>query len=105
MPLGAWDGVVLGGSPQRVTGLRMANLNLTGPIPPELGGLTGLTRLSLYSDGLTGAIPPELGNLSNLEGLHLGGKLTGAIPTELANLSNLKSLQLSGNQLTGDDPR
>ena len=39
---------------------------MTGEIPPELGGLSNLTELSLADNGLTGEIPPELGGLSNL---------------------------------------
>ena len=36
---------------------------LTGEIPPELGGLSNLTELSLRDNQLTGEIPPELGGL------------------------------------------
>ena len=38
---------------------------MTGEIPPELGGLSNLTGLWLWSNQLTGEIPPELGGLSN----------------------------------------
>ena len=55
----------------RVVGLDLGYNGLSGPIPPELGGLSNLERLNLYSNDLSGAIPPELGGLSNLEGLHL----------------------------------
>ena len=46
---------------------------LTGEIPPELGGLSNLTRLVLSGNQLTGEIPPELGGLSNLTLLFLFG--------------------------------
>ena len=64
---------------------------MTGEIPPELGGLSNLTELSLSGNQLTGEIPPELGGLSNLTGLRLfhGNQLTGEIPPELGGLSNL----------------
>ena len=42
------------------------NNQLTGEIPPELGGLSNLTLLYLHANQLTGEIPPELGGLSNL---------------------------------------
>ena len=42
--------------------------DLSGAIPPELGGLANLGRelLNLSVNVLSGAIPPELGNLANL---------------------------------------
>ena len=57
---------------------------MTGEIPPELGGLSNLTRLWLDNNQLTGEIPPELGGLSNLTLLSLSSnQLTGEIPPEL----------------------
>ena len=35
--------------------------SLSGPIPPELGRLTGLRRLWLDRNQLSGSIPPALG--------------------------------------------
>ena len=75
---------------------------LTGDIPSALGQLVNLERLVL-GNGLTGPIPPELGRLVNLERLVLGNRLTGSIPPELGRLVNLKELRL-GNGLTGAIP-
>ena len=78
---------------------------LTGEIPPELGGLSNLKWLVLFGNQLTGEIPPELGGLSNLTLLYLGGnQLTGEIPPELGGLSNLQGLFLDDNGLTGCVP-
>ena len=124
--IAAWDGVTLSGSPLRVTSLVLSDSQLTGTIPPELGGLaslaelslgdnrltgpipawlgglTNLERLSLSQNQLSGAIPTELGSLSKLQVLSLGrNQLSGAIPTELGNITNLEELYLGGNQLTG----
>ena len=44
----------------------LAGNQLTGEIPAELGNLTSLIWLDLYSNQLTGEIPAELGSLSNL---------------------------------------
>ena len=91
-----------------LTSLRKLSLSgnaLTGPIPPELGDLTNLDRLSLYDNALTGPIPPELGSLADLTELVVSGnRLSGSIPTELGNLTNLESLWLSGNRLSGPIP-
>ena len=85
--------------------LSLYSNRLTGEIPPELGGLSNLTFLSLYSNQLTGEIPPELGGLSNLTGLDLwNNQLTGGIPPELGGLSNLTDMSLHSNQLTGEIP-
>ena len=68
-PITEWEGVAVGGVPQRVTGLRLNNRPLSGTIPPELGSLSNLQYLWLSSNQLTGEIPTgqsELGNLSSL---------------------------------------
>lgn len=124
-----WDGVTVGGTPQRITRLYLGINQLNGTIPPELGSLSSLKELDLYNNRLSGTIPselgslpslellnissnrlsgtmpPELGSLSNLEWLRLGGnRLSGTIPSELSSLSNLKELNLWGNQLSGTIP-
>ena len=68
-----------------------------GEIPSELGGLSNLTRLDLFSNQLTGEIPSELGNLSNLTHLWLSdNQLTGCIPEGLRDIAenDLVSLNL-----------
>ena len=81
--------------------LYLANNQLTGPVPSELGRLTNLYTLNLANNRLTGPIPSELGKLTNLYYLNLGGnELTGPVPTELGQLPELDGLHLAGNQLT-----
>ncbi len=100
-----WNGVVVLGSPERVTWLSLAENQLTGEIPPELGNLDNLELLSLWGNQLTGEIPPELGNLDNLKNLWLSrNQLSGEIPPELGNLDNLQVLSLMKTQLTGEIP-
>ena len=101
-PIAEWDGVIVEGTPPRVTELSLSRRRLTGEIPVELGDLSNLEWLVLSSNQLTGEIPTELGNLSNLEQLWLGSnQLMGEIPTELGNLSSLERLYLHSNHLTG----
>ena len=104
-----WDGIGLGGTPQRVTIVGLGANRLDGTIPPELGSLPHLETLSLGSvegtNRLTGPVPSELGRLSNLMFLDLGNnQLTGVIPAALGNLSNLVHLLIYSNQLTGPIP-
>ena len=114
VPLGDWHGVETDQS-GRVVGLVMSQYdsdarewrgnNLSGPIPPELGGLRGLKRLNLKANDLSGPIPPELGGLVGLERLELDSNiLTGPIPSELGNLASLTLLRLGGNNLSGPIP-
>ena len=91
------------GLPDRVRILEPGWQALSGQVPAELAGLTGLDTLVLDSPYLTGAIPSALGQLVNLERLVLGNGLTGPIPPELGRLVNLKELRL-GNGLTGPIP-
>ena len=103
--IAAWDGVTVDGSPPRVTKLNLRDSQLTGTIPPELGGLASLAELSLGDNRLTGPIPLQLASLTNLEILALGGnQLTGPIPAWLGSLTNLRELWLYDNQLTGMIP-
>ena len=103
-PLGEWHSVTTDDS-GRVIELALWANDLSGEIPPELGGLSNLERLYLNGNQLTGEIPPELGGLSNLQRLNLGtNRLSGEIPPELGGLSNLASLSLYENQLSGEIP-
>ena len=103
-PLGDWHGVATDGY-GRVVELALIANDLTGRIPPELGGLANLQSLRIRRDRLTGPIPSELGNLANLRELALyGNDLTGSIPPELGNLTELRELELHENDLTGPIP-
>jgi Leucine-rich repeat (LRR) protein len=106
-----WFGVLVNGGHVTEIGLGVnqgvgsGTNHLSGPIPPELGNLSGLRLLHLYNNQLTGSIPPELGNLTNLRTLHLfNNQLTGAIPVELTSLTNMTFLDLGNNQLSGTIP-
>ena len=113
-PLGEWYGVETDGS-GRVVALNLAGTadswpyvtphGLDGPIPPEIGHLARLRRLTLAYNHLTGPIPPEIGSLTSLRGLDLDNNaLSGSIPAELGNLVELIELDLTENNLTGPVP-
>ena len=85
-PVVNWIRVVIdtGG---RVTGLWLAENQLSGKIPSELGDLTNLIALDLRTNELSGEIPSELSNLENLEQLFLAGnQLSGCIPVGLQDV-------------------
>ena len=84
-----WDGITIGGSPSRVTGLDLSGKGLGGTIPPALKGLVGLESLDLSGNQLTGSIPAELGNFPNLTTLNLtGNQFTGCVPREVWDIQN-----------------
>jgi len=88
-----------------LTRIYLQNNLLTGTIPAEIGNLTALTDLRLYSNSLTGNIPPEIGNLINLDRLFLGdNQLEGTIPAEIGDLTKLITINLQHNDLTGNFP-
>ena len=72
-PITEWDGVTLGGTPSRVTGLDLEGEDLDGTIPAVLEALAKLEQLDLRSNMLTGPIPEELESLVNLRELRLSG--------------------------------
>ncbi len=101
--LATWYGIVL--TEGELIELFLTENNLTGMLPPELGGLTQLKKLELWDNSLSGVIPPELGGLTLLKWLVLyENSLTGPIPSELGGLTQLEALVLHGNSLTGPIP-
>lgn len=70
--------------------LSITNSTLTGTIPSEIGHLSSLRRLWLYSNKLTGTIPAEIGNLDQLEVFEvhhnsLGGSMPSGVCTAVAS--------------------
>ena len=103
-PIATWDGVTLGGSPRRVTKVKLHRKGLSGQIPAGIGSLTMLEELWLYSNELSGAIPAEMGDLTNLRWLFVSSNnLSGQIPQTLNGLS-LDRLWLHLNSFTGCVP-
>ena len=85
----------------RVTGLGLAQLDLKGTLPEELGDLTELRGLGLEFNQLTGPLPESIGNLTKLELLTVQrNSLSGAIPESFGNLVELREFVFWGNQFT-----
>ena len=103
-PLDDWHGIYTDGD-GRVRLIYLAENNLNGTIPSELGSMDRVTAMSLGENRLSGELPPELGNMSSLKYLHIyETDISGAVPPEFGNLSNLLSLVIFTNELTGALP-
>ncbi|XP_057533265.1 BRASSINOSTEROID INSENSITIVE 1-associated receptor kinase 1-like [Amaranthus tricolor] len=93
-------------SDNSVTRVDLGNANLTGELVQQLGQLSNLQYLELYSNNISGIVPNELGNLMNLVSLDLYlNKLSGPIPETLGKLQRLRFLRLNNNSLSGQIPR
>ena len=110
-PLSEWRGVQTGSCGGEVipmggvVSLYLAENNLKGPLPAELGNLTDLGELNLSRNAVTGSIPLELANLGFLEELDLSyNDLTGEIPPIFGDFNGLAWVDLSHNQLSGQIP-
>ena len=115
-PLSQWYGVVLSGTPERVTQLRLHGQNgnperglseakLNGTIPPELGRLSDLQVLYLHRNNLTGEVPGTLNSLSKLRLLYLYDNGLTGISDELGpGMTELRRLFAQRNAMVGEIP-
>ena len=87
-PMSEWMGVTVSGTPQRVTGLNLADLGLDGELSGLLGNLTGLTTLNLSGNALTGMLPSKL-ELLSLTSVTLDETFEGCAPPGLDTASGL----------------
>ena len=133
-----WDGVICASDLDfdqgnvvdfHVEKLNLAQMNLVGSLPSEIGILTDLQSLSLRNNIISGVLPstivtmtqlrrldvqmnalkgklPDLSLLSHLQYLVLGeNDFTGTIPAEsFSNLTGLQVLALERNGFTGTLP-
>jgi hypothetical protein len=86
-----------------ITELNLKGRALVGPLPHDVGLLTGLRSLDLSFNGLEGPIPLEIfTQLTQLQFLDLSDNgLVGTIPSHIDQLTDLRVFSLNGNYLTG----
>lgn len=91
-------------SSNEITGINLSGSQLSGTIPPQIGGLSKLATLVLSENTLGGVLPPQMGDLTSLTYLDLSrNQLTGAIPSELSQ-TKLQTLLLPQNRFNGPLP-
>ncbi|CAH9113634.1 unnamed protein product [Cuscuta europaea] len=90
----------------RVVALNLADMDLSGLLPPQLGNLTFLSVLDLTHNRFTGHLPEGMANLRRLRVLDLGSnQFAGEIPSWLSLFPKLQVLSLAGNNFTGLVPQ
>ncbi len=88
---------------RHVRQIQLGNNDLSGPLPAQLGNLTGMKWLRLGGNQLT-IVPSQIGNLANLEWLQLDGNDIATLPSSLWTLAKLNVLYLGSNPLGSVDP-
>ena len=103
-PLNQWAGVTTDRN-GRVTDIKISVAWSDGRIPPEIGQLTALRNLHLYSGLMSGPLPQELADLPNLRRLYLGGlDITGPFPPIILEMRQLEELYVHRNRFSGPIP-
>ncbi|XP_018463187.1 receptor-like protein 15 isoform X2 [Raphanus sativus] len=88
-----------------MSGLDLAENELTGEIPVELGDLVNIRALNLSHNHISGIIPESSSNMKDLESLDLSFNiLHGQIPSQLTLLNSLAVFNVSYNNLSGIIP-
>lgn len=83
--------------PRSLQELELSRCRLSGTLPPQLGGCSGLKYLFLESNAISGVLPSSLGSLPRLRELELSGnRLSGSVPRSLASKA-LDHLDLKDN--------
>jgi len=100
-----WYGITCKPDDSSVQEINLANNNLSGTLPPELGDLEQLSILNLNWNELSGALPSELSSLQSLYLLDCSSnQLSGSLPSSLGSLTNLQYCYLNSNQFSGEIP-
>ena len=100
-----WTGVVCDELGQRVVGLDLSGLGISGSISPHIGNLSFLNSLQLQNNRFRGQIPDQITELFRLRVLNMSFNLiNGALPFNISQLKELRILDLTENSFTGRLP-
>ncbi|KAJ9567624.1 hypothetical protein OSB04_003590 [Centaurea solstitialis] len=101
-----WTRVLCDDRAQRVVGLDLSGLRLTGPVSPHIGNLTYLRSLQLQNNQFNGLLPETITNLLSLQVLNISfNNIQGTIPPNIGRCIELTVLDFMQNQLSGSIPQ
>lgn len=89
----------------RVGALWLAENNLKGTLPAEMGDLDYLWAIHLNHNQLSGPIPESLGKLKPIEVFLQNNQLSGPLPATIGGWYSTQFINLSHNQLSGPLPK
>ncbi|XP_076953694.1 uncharacterized protein LOC143627858 [Bidens hawaiensis] len=91
---------------QRVVGVDLSSLRISGPVSPNIGNLSFLTTLQLQDNQFQGIIPETITNLLRLRVLNISfNRIQGVIPANISRCIELRVIDFMQNQLTGSIPK
>jgi hypothetical protein len=95
---------------QNLTGLgvlNLANTNLLGTLPPEIGSISGLYYLALARTLLSGTLPPEIGLITGIVTVSVffhNTRMSGTLPPEIDKPVSLSDLFAYHTNISGTIP-
>ena len=93
-------------TPPNIQGLNLANMNLNGVIPTNIGDLSALTLLQLSGNRITGEIPDTISRMAGLATLDLSNNfISGTLPAQLGNLYSLRWFKVQNTLIKNQVPR
>ncbi|PKU83867.1 LRR receptor-like serine/threonine-protein kinase GHR1 [Dendrobium catenatum] len=100
----SWNGIVCNGD--RVAGIVLDNLGISGTVDLSVfGNLTTLLKLSMANNNLSGTLPGNLGDFKSLKYLDISCNVfSGEIPKDIEKLQSIQNLSLAGNGFSGPLP-
>ncbi|XP_020591560.1 probable LRR receptor-like serine/threonine-protein kinase At4g20940 [Phalaenopsis equestris] len=100
----SWNGIVCSG--ENVAGVVLDNLGISGTADLSVfANLTALLKLSMANNNLSGALPGNLGNFKALKYLDISFNLFhGEIPKDFGKLQSIQNLSFAGNNFSGSLP-
>ncbi|KAL4034315.1 hypothetical protein IC575_007449 [Cucumis melo] len=100
-----WTRVSCNKKGNRVIGLDLSGLQISGSLDPHIGNLTFLHSLQLQNNLLTGPIPHQISKLFRLNLLNMSfNSLEGGFPSNISHMAALEILDLTSNNITSTLP-
>ena len=86
--------------------LSLANNELVGTLPSDIGKLINLRVINLDHNDLTGTLSSQIGKLENLTELRLAfNNLDGSFPSEIGHCKQLEHIDITENNMGGTIPK